>query len=198
MSPDMSTNDDTHTYDDGPTWNIDGEVWSPGDLLRAIEARDQRIDALEERLEELEAENNSLRDRLDEQARETEAQWAEIETVQDRTDLLQFIENADQTSAAEARAAILQHMWRMVRDEEGEDRVYAMSRSKTEEILHGPDVHRTTINSWMRDTAEQLVGNGDVCWYEGGDPGPGGQEARIVLDMRGRDHAALPEDLNNP
>ena len=183
--------------DEQDQWVIDGQVWTPGDFLRALEARDQRISTLQETIDEQAARIDALEGTIADVAADTEAQKAKLQELDDRTDMLSFVERASETTAEEARVAILQHMWRMVKDEDQDDRKYAMDWQKTKEILHNPDVDRTTVLRWMR-TAPQLVGNETLCWYSGGEPGPTGAPARVYLDLTSTDSDVLPSRITTP
>lgn len=196
MSADRTDTRDDDVGDQPPRWQIDGRWYGPADLLGEIKARDARIDTLEARLAEKDEQIDALASRLDDLEAGLEDTQDDVDAVKDRTDLLQFVANADDTTAEEGRGAILQHMQRMVRDEDGDDRTYSMTRSKTNEVLHDPDVDRTTVNRWMR-TAAELVGDESICRYEGGDPGRGGREARITLDLRDEPDDALPSEIHN-
>ncbi|MFW5905630.1 MAG: hypothetical protein ACOCUO_02160 [archaeon] len=206
VSSTQETEDTTHTPDresdeeitDGraeplPEWEIDGQIWTPRTLLNRMQASKIKIEDLEdkverkdERIADLEREVKALED-------ENEELWKRLGELDGRTDMLRVLDESETASAAQMRARILQHMWQMVKGESGDDRVYAMDRDKTEEILHNPDVDRTTINRWM-ETAAEKVGDENVCYYEGGQPGPSGRGARIVLDLR--DQPSLPESVN--
>lgn len=151
---------------------------------------ERRLDAQARRIEHLEEQNKQLIDQLGDFASSLSEQQSRIAELEADTDLLRLVEHADEVSAENGRKAILQHMWRAIRNEPGEDRVYAMDPEKVTEILHHPDVDRTTILRWMR-TTPRLIGNDDVCWYDGGDTGPGGKPARIHLDIRDAGESVL-------
>lgn len=149
-----------------------------------------RLDALRTRIEKLEQENEYLTNRLESAEIERDELRERVTEVENDTDLLRIVEDSDNVSAEQRRQIILQHMWRAVRDKPKEERLYGMDTEKVTEILHHPDVDRTTILRWMR-TTPRLVGNKDVCWYDGGDSGPGGKPARIHLDLRNAGESLL-------
>lgn len=100
--------------------------------------------ALEERIDDLEGQQ------------ETIAELRErVERLENRTDMLRFIEQADQTSADQRRAALWQHCARMARGRPNAR--YTIDRDGVEEALHRPDVHRTTLYEDMRAVAGNVA-----------------------------------------
>lgn len=177
-----------------PEWEIDGQVWTPRTLLNRMRASKIKTETLEDKLDRKDERIDELEREVDALESENEELWKKLGELDGRTDMLRVLDESETASAAQMRARILQHMWQMVKEETGDDRVYAMDRDKTEEILHNPDVDRTTINRWM-ETAAEKVGDETVCYYEGGQPGPSGRAARIVLDLR--EQPSLPESVTD-
>lgn len=123
------------------------------------------------RIEELEEKLKARDDRI----AELEKKVAELD---DRTDMLRLVEDSDQLSGKERSAALLQHLQREARNSSGEDRT-AVTRERAEEVLHYPDIDRTTYYTDFKRCV-RLVGDEDICWYESSSNG-----ARLVLDLDG-------------
>lgn len=132
------------------------------DLEELVNVKDNRIKELEDRIQELEG----------------------------RTDLLRLVENSDELEGEQRSAALLQHLHKKATNTSGPDKA-AITRDRAEEVLHYPDIHRTTFISDM-ERCVRLVGDEGVCWYEGRDKGPS-RDARLVLDLEGGE---LPNDLS--
>lgn len=139
-----------------------------------LAAYDARIDELEEQVD-------SKDDRI-------EVLESRVEELESRTDMLRLVEDSDQLDGEQRSAALLQHLHRKATNGSGADRA-AVTREKAEEVLHFPDIHRTTYISDMERCVD-LVGDESVCWYEGRDGGPS-REARLILDVDGEE---LPGD----
>lgn len=129
---------------------------------------DARIDELED-----------LADAKDDRIEELETRVQELES---RTDMLRLVEDSDQLDGEQRSAALLQHLHKKATNTSGADRA-AITRDRAEEVLHYPDIHRTTYISDM-ERCVRLVGDVDVCWYEGRDEGPS-RDARLILDLEG-------------
>ena len=135
------------------------------ELENTIEQKDERIAELETTVEQLDA----------------------------RTDMLRLVENSDEMDGEQRSTALLQHLRKQALKTIGDDRA-AISRDRAEQILHYPDIHRTTLITDMQRCV-RLVDDETVCWYEGRDDGPE-REARLILDLeRGEVPATLSTDL---
>jgi len=179
---------------DGPEWVIDGQIYTPEDIFGKLKAQSNAIKALEDEIAARDERIDELEQKITQLVVDTDAQWEDIQELQNRTNLLGLLEDVDELDTDQMRGAILLHMQSMVGDDNPR---YAMDWDKTNEILHDPDVHRTTINGWMSDAAD-AVGDDTVCWYEGGQRGPNGQPARIVVDIQAADATVLnPEDCGD-
>lgn len=134
-----------------------------------------KLAQLENRIEDLEAENDELRER-------NAALEERVEAVEARTDLLDLVESSDEMDGMERSVALLQHLQKKAEQEERRGRMAsaAVDKDAAEEALHHPDIDRTTIYSDMR-RCERLVDDDDVCYYEG-DP-----TARLVLNLEAAD-----------
>lgn len=172
--------------------NLEQE-YSLEQVMDRLDAQRTYIESLEHEIGDLKEELAETKQDLEEAQRERDELRAYLNDVDSRTDMLRFVDHAEEPSAEQMRIAILQHMWRAVKDENPGDRYYSMDASKTNEALHYPDVDRTTVLRWMR-TTPRIVGDDGVCWYDGGDAGPSGEPARVFLDLRGNG-ASLPEKV---
>jgi hypothetical protein len=111
--------------------------------------------ALEQRVEELEAKLGRL-DELEQRIKE----------LDERTDMLRLIEDSDQMEGKERSTALIQHA---INEFQRKDRAQiTFDRDRAEEILHHPDVHRTTIYTDMERCAD-LIGDDDICAYKQSD-----------------------------
>ena len=163
----------THCNDDAQT----GDDASFERFVRSELARyDSRIEDLEAELEEKNETISRLRDRVNE--------------IDARTDMLRLVEDSDQLDGQQRSAALLQHMQKEARNKSDKDRT-AIDRDAADRILHYPDVDRTTIISDMK-RCQRMVGDKEICWYEGRDDG-NTRSARLVLDLTAGE---LPADLS--
>lgn len=110
------------------------------------------VDAVVEDILELESELHDEIARLE----------ARIDELEERTNLLALVEDADQLEAEQRSVAILQHMHRKIRHNDL-DRV-SLTRDDVKDALHYPDLHRTTFYEDMK-RCQRLVGDEDVCKY---------------------------------
>lgn len=162
-----------------------------------VEAVNNRVTALATKLDNLEdelAEERSRREQLEAKLAQREERIDELEcrlaAVDDRTDLLDLVEHADDTSGKQRSLALIQHLKRKAeqRTDDDTDAVAAVTRDRAEEVLHHPDVHRTTIYDDMR-RAVRLVGDEDILSYD--DAG----ERRLKLNLEA---GALPTEVLAP
>jgi hypothetical protein len=126
---------------------------------------------LESRIDDLEAENERLRERVND--------------LDAKTDIMEIVDEVDDMSGRERSVRIIQHLHRKVQRHD-HDRA-ALTRDQVEECLHHPDVARSTIYSDMR-RCERLIGDESVCWYAGDGVGAR-DETAIVLDLDGAELA---------
>lgn len=127
------------------------------ELQTTVAEKDRRIDRLEDRVDELD----------------------------ERTDMLRMVEQADQMTAQQRRAALLQHLYREAKRNGGST---AINRDRAEEVLHFPDIHRTTYYTDFEEI-ERLVDDDAVCQYDSD-----GQNGRLVLDLTEGD---LPDRVHS-
>lgn len=142
---------------------------------------EERVRDLEEKYEYVMEDMSALETLVEEFREEVEKVDSIENQVNDldaRTDMMRIVENADQLDAKQRSATILQHLQRAAKSN-GEDGISKakITRDRVEEILHYPDVHRTTLYTDMERCVD-LVGNKDVCSYDGGSP------ATLSLDLR--------------
>jgi hypothetical protein len=83
---------------------------------------------------------------------------------------------------------LLQHLKNLARQQEsaGQGARAALDLEAARAALHHPDLHRNTIYEDLRNIPK-IVDDERVCWYESGDPGPGGNNARVILDLEATD-----------
>lgn len=138
------------------------------------------IHALEERIEDLEADRERLR--------ELESR---VDTIDERTDMLRLIEEADQLDADQRRAALWQHAIREAKQSSTSSVV--MDRDDVERALHYPDVHRTTLYEDMRQVADNVAVAG-VAEYVSADRSET-DTTELRVDLSGLDEAVDPSTL---
>lgn len=148
---------------------------------------------LETRLDDLEAENEILQEEL---AELREEHGSRIDELDERTDIMTLIEEADDVAPKQRRAMLLLHMKQMAekRARNGRKKAFTVTQEKADEALHGPDIDRTTFYTDFQ-TIEGWVGNKNVCKYisdTGGD-------SRLLLDLTNGDllDQELPTDVAN-
>lgn len=135
----------------------------------------ERVNALETRCETLEA-------RLDAKTDTIQDLRDELARVNQRTDLLRLVENADELSPQQRSAALLQHLQQAAEREQTRGRTpqHSLTRDQADEALHHPDVDRTTIYTDMQRAA-RLVDDPDLVWYGEDDSG----ETRLFINLEG-------------
>jgi len=147
------------------------------------------VDNLLEDLTELEQRVDELQAK-DEQIEELEARVAELE---ERTDMLRLIEDSDSLDASQRSTALIQHAIEEVRNS---DRArVTFDRDRAEEVLHYPDVDRTTIYSDMA-RCERLIGNDDICTYTKASQSETGA-TEVTFDLSGIDDGVDVSTLTN-
>jgi len=171
-TPDPRTNGHDESDSDGQRVDESFQEYVQEELVQY----DNRIEELEEKL----ADRNERIETLEDTVAELDA----------RTDMLRLVEDSDQLSAHERSTALIQHLHKQARNNSGDDRT-RISREQTEQALHYPDIDRTTFITDMRRCVK-LVGDEDVCWYEGRDEG-NTQKSFLYLDLGSGD---LPNDLS--
>lgn len=145
------------------------------------DAIDSRLDGIVEYVESLEESIDGLRqtvvqqdcelERKEERIIELEQEFRDrIEELEERTDMLRLVEQADAADGKQRSQALLQHLKRKAqsRQRDGHDPVAVIDAEAAEEALHHPDVHRTTIYSDM-ERVERLIGDKQACRYKDGE-----------------------------
>lgn len=128
-------------------------------LRQDFEAERQEFN---DQLDELSEENYRLRQQID----ELETELAE---VRESTNLLRMLKKQNQPRAEQAKAALILDLKRKAErrvDRHDKRPVASLDRDAADDVLHHPDVHRTTINKWMKRAAESV--DSDVLQYESG------------------------------
>jgi ABC-type phosphate transport system auxiliary subunit len=128
---------------------------------------------------------------LAERVAELETQVAELD---ERTDMLRLIDEADTMDASQRSAALLQHCIRKIRASDRLSEV-TINRDTAEEALHHPDVDRTTIYSDMQ-RCERLVGDEDICRYAKASETVSG-DAELTVDLSHVDETVDASTLTN-
>jgi uncharacterized coiled-coil protein SlyX len=139
---------------------VSGENERLADLERRVDAQSDGLSSVWEVVDELQEENEKLRERLQELT-------DDVEQLDARTDLLRVIEDADELTGRQRSTVLLQHLQRQAerKRDRGQPAKASVDRDQAEAALQYPDVERTTIYRDM-ERAARLVGNDDVCWYE--------------------------------
>lgn len=148
---------------------------------------DDMIGVFFEDIGRLEAELEGLEDRLSSQVDDLVTRVNEID---ERTKLLQLVEQSDELTAEERSKTLLTHMQRRIARQDS-NRTF-LTRDQAEEALHYPDLDRTTFYSDMQ-RCERLVGDRNVCWYVSARDSQIG-EAQIYLDLS---ETSLHNNLTN-
>jgi len=107
--------------------------------------------ALEERVDDIDGQLSALED-LQER----------VERLEQRTDMLRLIEEADELDAHQRSAALWQHCVRKA--ETGRREQIVLDRDDAEAAMHYPDIDRTTVYTDM-ERVERLVGDERVAEY---------------------------------
>lgn len=137
-------------------------------------------------LHQLEKEVWELREELEEERERRQEHDRRLEELEARTDMLSLVDSADDLDGRQRSVTLLQHLRRAADREadRGRQRSASITRDQAEEILHYPDLDRTTFYDDMR-RCERLVDDESVCWY---DSQP---EARVTLNLEGSDVPAV-------
>lgn len=137
---------------------------------KAIEDLEDNLAAEREQRRELEAENEELRQRIND--------------LDARTDLLNLVEKADEMSGKQRSVALIQHLRRAAerQADRGNKAKSSVNREGAEAALQYPSVDRTTLYDDMRRAA-RLVGNKHVLWYESASGG----DSRLKLNLEAGD-----------
>ena len=142
------------------------------------------LDLLMDRVIDLETEVEHLRDQVDQRDERIETLEVQVKDLESRTDLLQLVDDSDELDGKQRSTALLQHAQQKAQRNGGS---VAIDQEDAQEILHYPDIHRTTYYSDFQRCA-RLVGNDRVCRYESDR-----DEARLIVDLRG--DRSLPDDV---
>lgn len=163
-----------------------GTTPTASDAVAIAKRAMERVSAVETKYETLEAKldakNETIQELRDELAR-----------IEQRTNLLHLVEEADALDAKQRSAALLQHLKQAAERERtrGRKAKHSLNRDQADEALHYPDVDRTTIYTDMQRAA-RLVNDEDLVWYGEDDGG----ERRLFLDLKAADDStALTEVL---
>lgn len=144
---------------------------------------------LETRVEDLEDDKRELREELAEHK-------ARIDELDERTDIMTLIEEAEDVTPKQRRTMLLLHMKKMAeqRAKNGRKKSFTVTQEQANEALHAPDIDRTTFYTDFRKIAE-WVGNKDVCEYISDTGG----NSRLELDLTNGDllDQDLPTDVAN-
>lgn len=161
-------------------------------LQRRLDAQSNQLEGLRDELADEREDKQELREELAEVKEENADQDERLKEVEATTDMLRLVEEADDTSPEQRRVAMLQHLERKAKKKGERGDEAALSRPKAalthelaEEILHYPDIHRTTLYNDMEEAAK-MVGDERVCWYEGQ------PEAKLVVNL---EHGGLPSHI---
>lgn len=133
-----------------------------------------RVEILEKRVADLEDENENLRDERDAERRQRKELERELKTkigeLDDRTDMMRYVEDSENSSGERRAVALLQHLRRKAgkKRREGGDPKARVDRDQAASALHHPEIDRTTYYDDMRRVT-RFVGDNDVCWYDDGE-----------------------------
>lgn len=133
-----------------------------------------RVEMLEKRVDDLEDENDSLRDQLDAERRQRKELKRDLDArigeLDNRTDMMRHVEDAEQSSGERRAVALLQHLRRKAEKKrrEGDEPKVRIDREQAASALHHPEIDRTTYYDDMRRVS-RFVGDADACWYDGGE-----------------------------
>lgn len=147
-----------------------------------------KLGALEDDLQEERDRRADLEATVDEQAETISRLQQRVAELDDRTDMLSLVEDADQADGQQRSAALIQHLVRAAqrREQRDEPARQAVDRAEAEQALHYPDVDRTTIYDDMR-RAERLVGDEDVLQYSDGE---------LTINLEHADGDTLSTEIN--
>lgn len=137
--------------------SLDGVHNRLDSLVTKIENLQDELSEERERREELEVELERREDRIEDLERS-------VDELDARTDLLDLVQHADDTTAAQRRVALIMHLQRAA---EAGDSKQSLDADRAEDILHHPDIHRTTFYTDM-DEAANLVDDPKVLSYSDG------------------------------
>lgn len=136
------------------------------EFVARLEAQSNRLNYLTNELEEAHEKRSLLREEIEELRDENSELRAQITHLDERTDLLQLVQNSDELTGKQRSVALIQHLRRAaVRERDrGRDAKASVNRDEAERALQYPEVDRTTIYTDMQRAAK-LVGNEDVLSY---------------------------------
>lgn len=160
---------------------IDALAEQVEEFKHRFQAHRTKIDLLEEELEAEREAREELEAELEERDRRLDDLRQQVARVDRRTDMLEFVEHADEATGRQRSVALLLHLKREAEAGAGLDTA-SVDREAAERALHRPDVDRTTIYDDMRRAA-RLVDNEAVCAYTDG---------TLRLDL---EQGELPDEL---
>lgn len=134
---------------------------------------------------ELRSELEAVREEKRELKEELEKTNQRVDELEDRTDFVNFAQNADEMDYEARRTAIAGHLHKKATHEQDADRppVARMTFKEVEEAIHFPDdVSEGAIRNDMRRVADSA----DVFYYQSGEDG-NGDPAYLGIDLRDGD-----------
>lgn len=172
------------------------------DAQQAVQTLRRRVDALSSQLETVRddfAEEREQRLALEDEVKrlrdDKQQLEARVSDLEARTDMLRLVEEADELDYKQRRLALLHHLERKALEKADRPDEAVQNQCKAsidhelaEEVLHYPDIDRTTLYNDMRKAAE-MVGDGRVCWYDGSKP------ASLHLNLERAADGQLPEHI---
>lgn len=135
---------------------------------------------LHELIVDLRAEVDELHDQHEADQEKINTLEARIDELDDRTDIMAFVAEADSLTPKQRRATLLLHLKRKAEDRyrNGKKKSAEVTQELAAEALRYPDIDRTTYYTDFKKIAE-WVDNEHVCRYI---PDTGG-ESRLLLDL---------------
>lgn len=167
-------------------------------LRRRVEQQSKLIEALSDEVADEREARQEAEAEMQEMKGQQKALKKMVEDLKSRTNMLRMIQESGNAPPEQRRAAMLQHLEKKAKAKEDRpDEAVAnkakaeLDHERAEEILHYPDIDRTTLYNDMSKAAE-MVDNEHVCYYENG---------KLVVNLeRGEipDHitALAVEDIN--
>lgn len=162
---------------------------APSESVDDLDFALEKILDLEEEVTEMRAEYETT---IEQQRRRIADLEERLEELDQRTDMLRIVEEADTPSGEQRSATLLQYL----RDEaeeqaaKGRKPVASIAKPDAKQILHNPDIDRTTYYSDF-DRCVRWVGDKDVCWKESKD------RTRLLLDLRHADENEISVAIRN-
>lgn len=142
-----------------------GNAVADAQLAARVEALSRNLRALEEEVDELNGEVETLKREKAEMREEFEAELAEQRS---RTDLLSLVDQADELGSKQKSAILIQNLHRKAKRkrERGKKPHASITRSQAEDILQNIDQDRTTFYTDMERAARLVGEDNDVITYD--------------------------------